>query len=197
MTTITKRIIVGAVSFIVIFILAMTWFYPYSIFSLHKTYNYQPDPVMVDGYLKDVKEFKETFAKDLEEMESERPVDLTVERTQYVLPLFEQDWLISKDKLKMGKEDLDYMLSEVKSIRDTLLSMVEQGDYSKEQRGYLVLSIESLLSLEESIVDFQSSSFGSRKTLRIQFHNLHVAFMNNFMMFTTFYEVSQNEERAS
>ncbi|WP_053217297.1 hypothetical protein [Virgibacillus senegalensis] len=72
---------VGAVGFVLVIILAVTWFYPYSIFSLHKTYAYKPDPVMVDGYLEDVEQFKDTFEKDLDEMESEKPIDLTENRT--------------------------------------------------------------------------------------------------------------------
>ncbi|WP_026569232.1 hypothetical protein [Sediminibacillus sp. JSM 1682029] len=191
MTNRTKRIIAGAIGLIILYILTMTWFYPYSIFSLHKSYAYKPDPVMVDGYLEDVEEFNDVFGKDLEELESETPIDMTVERTQYILPLFEEEWLVSKNTHKMKEEDLETMLFEVRNARETLLSLVEQGDYSKEQRGYLVLSIESLLSLEESIVDFQNSSFTSRKTLKMQFHNLHVGFMNNFMMYRTFYEVSE------
>lgn len=181
------------VGLMILFVLIMTWLYPYSIFSLHKTYYYNPDPVMVDGYVRDLNEFKESFESDMEGIYTEGTSDLTVDRAQYILPLFEQDWLVSKNTLKMKKADLEKMLFEVKNTIDTLMSLVKQVDYSSEQRQYLISSIENIISLEEFLTDLKTNSFDSRKSLRIQFHNLHGEFMSNFMMFTTFYEIVQDE----
>ncbi|PAV28604.1 hypothetical protein CIL05_15005 [Virgibacillus profundi] len=193
MTNTTKRIMTGFLVSIVIFILIMTWFYPYSFFSVHKSYSYTPDPVIVDGYINDLTEFKSSYEKALEGLTTDKTIDLTIDRTQYVLPLFEQEWLISKDPVNMKKEDLSNILFEVKNTRNTLLNLVARGDYSSEQRQYLVDSIESLLLLEESIAEIKSGKAESRRTLKTQFHNVYGDFIGNFMMFEIFYERSQNE----
>ncbi|MCT2534865.1 hypothetical protein NC661_04000 [Aquibacillus koreensis] len=88
----------------------------------------------------------------------------------------------------MSKEDLDDILFEVKNARKTLLEFISKEDYTQEQRQYLVTSIESLLALEEEIVNIKTGSAESRKTLKIQFSNLHGSFLSNFMMFEIFYE---------
>lgn len=193
MTNKTKKIIVSLVGLFVFFILLMTWFYPYSFISIHKNYSFTPDPVVVDGYVKDLNEFKSSYEKDLDELTTGRNNDLTTDRTRYLLPLFEQDWLISKESVKMGVGDLGNILFEVKNARETLLGLLTQEDYTQEQRLYLVNSIEILLLLEEDIVDIKTGKAESRKTLKTQISNLRVRFMSNFRMYESFYEMSQNE----
>ncbi|MGP4108489.1 hypothetical protein [Virgibacillus sp. L01] len=193
MTNKMKKIIISLVGLFVFFILIMTWFYPYSIFSIHKSYSFTPDPVVVEGYVKDLNEFKSSYEKDLEELRTNSTIDLTTDQTQHLLPLFEQDWLLSKEPVKLSMGDLGNILFQVKNARKTLLELVAKEDYKKEQRRYLVDSIESLLSLEGKIVDIKTGKAESRKTLKIQFGNLHVSFLNNFMMFEIFYERSRNE----
>ncbi|WP_017382051.1 hypothetical protein [Paenisporosarcina sp. TG-14] len=193
MTNKTKKIIISLVGLFVFFILIMTWFYPYSVFSIHKSYSFTPDPVVVDGYVKDLNEFKSSYEKDLEELRTDSTIDLTTDRTQYLLPLFEQDWLLSKEPVKLSMDDLDNILLQVKNARKTLLKLLANEDYKKEQRRYLVDSIRNILSLEEEIVDIKTGKAESRKTLKIQFSNLHGSFLNNFLMFEIFYERSRNE----
>lgn len=193
MTKKTKKIIFSLAGLAVLFILLMAWFYPYSVFSISKSYSYIPDPLVVDGYEEDLNEFKSSFEKDLTEMEATDPINLTTERTQYVFPLFEQDWLLSKEPVKFSMDDLDNLLFEVENARTTLLELSAIEDYTKEQRRNLVDSIGSLLLLEDEIVEIKTGKAESRKTLNIQFGNLHMSFLNNFMMYNIFYEMSRNE----
>lgn len=193
MTKKTKKIILSLAGVAVLFLLFMTWFYPYSVFSITKSYSFTPDPVVIDGYEEDLNEFKSSFEEDLAEMEEADPIDLTTERTQYVLPLFEQDWLLSKEPVNFSLDDLDHILLEVRGARITLLELSAAEDYAKESRQNLVDSIQSLLWLEEQIEEIKTGKAQSRKTLDIQFRNLHTSFLNNFMMFSIFYEISRNE----
>ena len=193
MTIKTKKIILSLTGLVVLFLLFMTWFYPYSVFGLTKSYSFTPDPVVVEGYEEDLNEFKSSFEKDLAEMEAADPINMTTERTQYVLPLFEQDWLLSKEPVNLSLDDLDYILLEVRSARITLLELSAAEDYAKEHRRNLVDSIKSLLWLEEQIEEIKTGNAESRKTLNIQLRNLHTSFLNNFMMFSIFYERSRNE----
>ncbi|WP_422122387.1 hypothetical protein DHX103_11310 [Planococcus sp. X10-3] len=193
MTKKTKKIILSLAGTAVLFLLLMTWFYPYSAFGISKSYSFTPDPVVVDGYEEDLNEFKSSYEKDFAEMEAASAVDLTIDRTQYVLPLFEQDWLLSKEPVSWSMDDLDYLILEVRSARTTLLELSAAEDYAKEHRQNLVDSIESLLWLEEQIEEIKTGKAESRKTLNIQFGNLHMSFLNNFMMFNIFYDRSRNE----
>jgi hypothetical protein len=189
-----KKWCVWIVSLVVVFILTMTWFYPYSSFSINKAYTYKPDPFVVDQYTKEVQSFKETFEKDFKTVTSTTPIDYTVNITQYILPLFEQKWLLSNKPLSIKKSDLEEMLFDVKNTRDTLLSLLEKEDYTSDERYYLVMNIKGLLKLEESIVNIQTRNDFTRKDLRILLHNLNVYYMSNFDSFTTFYTIYQDEE---
>lgn len=193
MTNKMKKILISFIGLFVIFILAMTWFYPFSMFSIYKKYSHTPDPVVIDEYVSDLNEFKISYEKDLEESTSEKYIDLTVNQAQYLLPVFEQDWLVNKDSVKLDMEDLSSILLEAKNIRNSLLGLLVKEDYPEEQRWYLVNSIGNILQLEEDILHIQTGKAESRKTLKIQFSNLHTSLINNFRIFETFYDSTRNE----
>lgn len=81
----------------------------------------------------------------------------------------------------------------VRSTRDLMLSLLKREDYTSTQRQYLAYSIEGILELEELVTNLKESNFYSKKDLRIQFHNLKAEIMRNFMMYSTFYEIYQEE----
>ncbi|MCD5324431.1 MULTISPECIES: hypothetical protein [Pontibacillus] len=58
----------GFIGIIVLFISVMTWFYPYSVFSVDKSLAYQPDSHLYNGkqYAEILSEFKDSYQKDLE-----------------------------------------------------------------------------------------------------------------------------------
>ncbi|KYG32930.1 hypothetical protein ACU3L3_15660 [Priestia endophytica] len=182
----SKRISLVFLGVIVLFILAMTWSYSYSFFSIYKTYSYQPDSVMTKEYKQDVDNFKQTS-----QIHSKN--DLTSKRTKDILKIFEQDWLTHEKKSKMSTQELDTMLLEVKEARVTLLDLSIQENYSKKEREYFIDSVKSLVELEEKINDIRNGESTSRRTLNTQFHNLHTSFISNFKSFTTFYQVTQEQ----
>ena len=168
----------------------MTWFYPYSPFSVKKSYVYHPDKVLYSSksYEAILSEFRESYQKDLNaDIDNEYP-NLTINRTQYVLPIFEQDWLMSKDSIPFDAMKLDKMFLDVKQVREVLLELVVQVDYTSEERDYLVNNIKTLLSLEDSITQLKNENYMSRQELKNQFHNLYVQYIHNFDIFVTFYE---------
>jgi hypothetical protein len=184
MSRISKSIILISIGIVAIFFLGMTWFFPYSFFSIYKSYSYKPDSIVVKEYVKDLNNFKSTFEENSRN-------DLTDNRLHHSLQIFEQDWLINGNATKMGEQEIDSMLFEVKEVRQSLLSLVAQEEYSKEERNYLILSLENLLFLKESIRDFKYSKSASRRELHRQFSNINMRFISNFDAPTTFYEISK------
>ncbi len=193
MTDTMKKVIISIAGVCVVFILIMTWFYSYSNFSMYKSYTYKPDPVMVDGYVQDLEKFKQLFEKDLKNSAADKYMDPVLNITRYILPLFEQEWLTSKEPAKMKKNDLDDFLFKVKRVRESLLNLMAREAYSKEQKQYLVDSIESLLYLEETIFNMKMATGNARKTLQRQFHNLHVDFMDGFTMYKVFFDSARDK----
>lgn len=177
----------------VIVMFLITWYYPFSSFSLYKSYTYKPDPIMVQGYVRELNDFKSSYEKDYENMSTETPMNYTVNQTQTILHLFEQDWIVSGKPVNFTKTDLDNILNQVIHVRHSLFNLIERENYTYEQRQYLVGSIESLLHLEDSIRKIQIGNLESRKTIQTQFHNLHGSFMASFMMFESFYELTIKE----
>ncbi|MDH5160558.1 hypothetical protein [Heyndrickxia oleronia] len=190
-----KRIIggIGGLSvLILLFIFIMTLCYPYSTFSVKKKYVYQPNKVLHNGktFREIFNDFKGSYENDLKADLNNKVPNLTIDRTQYVLPIFEQDWLVSKDSIPIDKMKLDTMLFEVKQVRGIFLSLLAQVDYTSEQRGYLVNNIKDLLLLEENIIQLKNGSYLSRGELKRGFRNLSTEFTKNFDSFVTFYERS-------
>ncbi|MGF7014741.1 hypothetical protein [Ornithinibacillus bavariensis] len=100
----TREITFFIVGSIGVFILILTWFYPFSIFGINKTYKIKPDPIVVDQYAMDLQTLKEAIGNDVKEGLS-TSINYTVERTQSILLLFEKEWLLSKDPIKLKKSD--------------------------------------------------------------------------------------------
>ncbi|MFG6114885.1 hypothetical protein ACGTN9_06825 [Halobacillus sp. MO56] len=184
MIKIQKRFIWSFLGLIVSLILIITWFYPYSFFSINKSYTHKPDPVIVDQYVEDLNDFKESYELNI----NKESATLTANYTQYILPMFEQDWLIYKDSVNMGKRELDNMLFEVKENKRTLMHLLVEEDYTKDQRRDVASSLENLQFLEELIIDIKTEKTSSRSTLNTQFHNLHVHYISTFRMYVSFYK---------
>ncbi|SEA80889.1 hypothetical protein SAMN05421743_108167 [Thalassobacillus cyri] len=157
---------------------------PVFFFSIYKKYTHKPDPVVVDQYVEDFNDFKKSYEQDIKKDSATR----TTKDTQYILPMFEQNWLINKDSVNMGERDLDNMLFEVKENKSTLMHLLVEEDYTKDQRRDVVYSLENLQSLEELIIDIKTEKTSSRSTLNTQFHNLRVRYISTFGMYASFYK---------
>lgn len=184
-------IIGGFIACSVSFISITTWLYPYSPFSVNKSYIYQRDKVLFNdkSYKEILYDFKNAYEKDL----NNEYLNLTVNRTQYVLPIFEQDWLISEDSVSIDAKQLDMMLWEVKQVREVLLNLVVEEDYASEQRDYLMNIIKKLLSLEESIIDLKNENYVSRSELNRRLNTLCRDFTSVFRLYIAFYDRATNK----
>lgn len=173
MTKKKNRILVSLFGLLVVSILSITWFYPYSFFSIHRSYSFTPDPVVVDEYVTELNEFKRFIEKE-------------AERNSIVpsLPrLYEQSWLVSKEPIKMDKENLSNLLLDIQHARQGLLAFLVEEELSQVQKQYIVSSIESFLLLEGEISNIANGSTESRKTLNILIRNLHVGLIDSFLLF--------------
>ncbi|SHG45973.1 hypothetical protein [Ornithinibacillus halophilus] len=179
--------VAAVIGFIIIFLALMTWFFPYSSFSMKKSMTYSPDPFVVEGYVADLNEFKEIYEAD---KASEEMKNLKIDRTQYILPIFEQKWLVNKESITIDKLDFDTMLFDVVQARQILLSLMVQEDYTTEQKQYLADLIENLLALEDSISEIQHSPFVTRSTLDHQIRELQGGFEHSLSFFAMYYERS-------
>lgn len=186
-----SSMIAAFVLFIIIFISIITWFYPYSTLSVSKSYTFQPNKVLINGksYNEILSDFKEAYEKDYnDDLENTYP-NLTILRTQYVIPVFEQDWLISKDSVSIDIKKLDTMLSDVKGVREVLLNLVAQAEYNSEQRYYLINIIRNFLLMEESITELKNDSYVTRSELKRRFSNLYNEFITVSRLFISFYDM--------
>ncbi|NME07244.1 MULTISPECIES: hypothetical protein [unclassified Psychrobacillus] len=193
MNTKRKRKVIGSGVFIVLVIAFISWYYPLSLFSVHQSFTYHPGSNTHNGktYEEEIGEFKATYEEDLKKDLKSDNYNPTVNRTQFILPIFEQEWLIGTDSKTIDKDKLDRMLFDVQQARNTLLDLVSEGDYSREERGYLVDSINNFLHLEERIRFIRNGKYFSRSDLQRMLGNLHGDFWTGFNYYTTvFYDVS-------
>ena len=184
---------IGAGVCIVLVIAFLSWYYPLSPFSIHQSFTYHPGSQTHNGktYEEEVDQFKVVYAKDLaKDLESDN-YNPTVNRTQFILPVFEQDWLLGRESKTIDKEKLDEILFDVQQARNTLLNLVSEGDFSREERVYLVDSLNNFLNLEESIRSIRNGNYFSRSDLQRMLGNLQGEFRASFDNYTTvFYDVS-------
>lgn len=178
-----KGIVLGLVCLIVIATLIVTWVYPFSLFSVHKSYTYIPDSSIVDSHVKSLNDFKKLYSKSNE--------DVTTKSTPAILQIYEQEWLVNKESVTMNEDKFDSILFKVKSARATLLRLTVQEKYTIEQRSYLLDCIKNMLSLEETILMIKNDKWEPRSTEQRRFHNLQSSFDSSFTLFVSFYELSQ------
>ncbi|TCN24999.1 hypothetical protein [Mesobacillus foraminis] len=171
----------------VLTLLGVTFLFPYSSLSLNRTVTYDPDNRMVKEYLQSLTDFKDQY-------KTKKPDDATAHRNPYFLQLFELKWLTSKEPVQMDHQDLDILLLEVKTARQSLMELAFQESYPVHAKIYLKNTIEGCLELEERIEDLQDSKFRSRATLDRQYRNLHVSFINNLGRYSSFYKESRKKE---
>lgn len=184
---------IGAGVCIVLVVAFISWYYPFSPFSIHQSFTYHPVPETHNSktYEEKMGQFKAAYEKDLDKDVESDHHNPTVNRTQFILPVFEQEWLIGTDSKTMDKDKLDRMLLDVQQARNTLLHLVSEGDYSREQRVHLVDSLNNFLNLEESIRFIKNGKYFSRSDLQTMLGNLQGDFWAVFDHYTTvFYDVS-------
>jgi hypothetical protein len=182
----SKAIIVSLLCFIITFLLFVTWFYPYSFFSVYKTYSFKADPVVIKRYVKEIDTFKNGDVKNSKD-------NLTKNYTQqYILQMYEQDWLTHEKRSKMNIFELNAILQTVRETKDDLLQLMTLVDYSKEEKQYLVDCIKDLSSLENEFTTIELNKNLTRSKVNTEFNNLSNSFFSCFLQYRTFYEIAQD-----
>ena len=179
-----KGKVLGLLSLIVISILIVTWFYPFSPVSVYKNINYTTDSDRVRIHTE--------YLNNLQKLYDESsPDDVTTIVLQNITHMFEQDWLVKNDTFKMNKDELARMLMGMRNAGDGLLKLTMHEEYSWEQRNDLLIIIENVIAMEELIEDIMDDSWEDRTVLKRQFFNLHGFYTSSLMLFNTFYRSTQ------
>ena len=176
--------IIGFLSLIIISILIVTWFFPFSIVSVYQNINYTTDSDSVRIHNK--------YLGNLQKLYDESsPDDVSTVVLQNISPIYEQDWLVKNDTFKMNKDELAKMVMHMRNAREGLLNLTTQEEYSYEQRTDLVTIIENVMSMEELIKYIMEDRWENRTVVKRQLNNLHGAFTSSLMLFNSFYDSTQ------
>ncbi|WP_349409396.1 hypothetical protein [Pseudalkalibacillus sp. SCS-8] len=181
-----KKLIGLSFALFLVFILFFNWIYPYSALSVTGSVPYKSDPIVVEQYNKGLKEFKKKYQNHVDEGGLHQ--DLTTDRIQYILQMYEQEWLLSKESMSLSKLDLDGILSEVQEARRLLIQLTFEESYDKETKMFLKILLEDTLDLEKRISYLIHSEHHTRQELDNVMGNVHMSFISNFNLFTTFFE---------
>ncbi|MBN8209056.1 hypothetical protein JI666_09900 [Bacillus sp. NTK071] len=183
-------IALSIVGMIILFFFGISWFYPYSELSLNKSLTYHADPYLVEDYVQQLNDLTNNF-------ESVSSEDMTNDHLQYLLQMYDQEWMMSEESAKMNQADIDQIALDVKEARNLLLTLAFEETYSPNVISQLKYVIENCLAIEESVYDLRDSETHSRDTLQTQYHNLHGTFENSLRMLLTFYERYEEEKVKS
>ena len=176
--------VIGLLSLIIISILIVTWFFPFSIVSVYKNINITTDPYSARNHIEQLNNLQKLY----DESSSD---DVTTLVLQNISHMFEQDWLVKNDTFNMNKDELAKMLMGMRNAREGLLKLTMHEEYSYEQRSDLLMNIENVLAMENLIEGMMEDSWENRTVVKRQFRNLHGAFTSSLMLFTTFYSSTQ------
>ena len=180
-----KGKVIGFLSLIVIAILTVTWFFPFSIVSVYKNINYTTSSDSARVHIK--------YLDNLQKLYDESsPGDVTTLVLQNISQMYEQDWLVKNDTFKMNKNELAKMLMHMRNARERLLNLTAQEEYSMEQRADLLMVTENVLSMEDTIEGMMEDRWKNRTVVKRQFRILEDAFTSSLMLFNSFYDMAQD-----
>ncbi|MBH0155160.1 hypothetical protein IHV10_02210 [Fictibacillus sp. 5RED26] len=171
-------------------LLLINWVFPFSPLSLKKSIRYGGDQILVDDYRSELKTFKMEYETRLKQQRKDEFIkDLTTNDVEYLLQMYELPWLVNKDSITITKKTLTDMEFEVKEAKETLINLAFQEEYSESTKEYLHSLLTQTLSLEKEIDELKHhSSLHPRSMIDLQLRNLHVHFISNFRMLSTFYQ---------
>ena len=180
-----KGTVIGLLSLIVILILIVSWFFPFSIVSIYKNISYTANPDSARVHSK----YLDKLQKLYDESSSD---DVTTLVLHNISHMYEQDWLVQNDTFKMNQDELAKMLMDMRNARESLLNLTAQEEYSMEQRADLLMITENVLSMEDMIAGMIEIRWENRTVVKRQFKNLHGAFTSCLMLFNSFYDTAQD-----
>ncbi|MDN4606390.1 hypothetical protein [Sporosarcina highlanderae] len=169
-------------SSIALFIFLMTVLFPHSPLSAYQSVGFDADLPYLQDYKKKLHEFKQVHDGNTVKEWNRVNYD-----TDLILDLYGMDFMTSA-RVKVGKGDLNWMLVDVRMLRDRLLDIAFQEKHSSESRKYLEASVRKILKAEEDILWLKDQPFYSRFLLIKHLKNIQEDIKMSFDMYKHFYE---------
>ncbi|WP_138918983.1 hypothetical protein [Ornithinibacillus scapharcae] len=180
-----------------IFILIMTWFYPYSFFSIYKRYSWETYEVYSNGksYKELLDEFKAIHEADLmAEKDNDSLPNMIIDHTVGLLDFFQQEWLLNDDPTQMDDKELSDMEFNLQIAKRNILDLLVQVDFSIDGKYYLVEMLHHIDEMEKTISELKQAAYFTRNDLRRNFNNLYGEMLFLLDFYRTFYENVKNGE---
>ena len=186
-----KNILIGIFAFLIVFFAFFTIVYPYSIFSLHKSFTFETPWGTNNGYTysERLEKFEASYEKDLEAWYDTDLKDrnLVVVNTQYIMDIFKQEWLLDDSVTKIDEDALYAARGKLQSARSIMFDFLIQLDltYDQKQRlHHLLLEADHQINQINELLD---NPFYTRTTLKRVFGNLEQVYTVFFSMYRQFY----------
>lgn len=152
-------------------------FFPFSPMSLRKSVSYVPASYEAIEYQNDIKQFKEQFNENNNEL------------VKAILPLYNNEWLYSVETLSFNKRQFDDLLKDLTQARSTMNEFREGNTAPAATQTYLNDYLLNLESLEVIINELKNSQWLTRNELKNELRNVQTYYRNSFILFNTFCEV--------
>ncbi|WP_129692136.1 hypothetical protein [Gottfriedia acidiceleris] len=176
----TKIIILVVVGIVMLFLGIVTWFFPYSFFSVNKSVTYDPYNVAVKDYEKGIDDFKKNYEID--------------KQTQSILNMYEQTWLLSENKVRMKYEDLGGMLNKVQVARKKL-RQINLGTISPQEKENRSIIIGNCDVFEKWIEDIKKHKTDSKMKINREYQSMMAGYITSFQIFVEFYEIYEKDNQ--
>ncbi|WP_433750540.1 hypothetical protein [Falsibacillus pallidus] len=178
-----KWIAAGVFVFLVAIFLFFNWQYPYSFISVKKSIEFTPDIKMAEGVTMDLQSLHHFYAKNPAESE-----DLTANRTEYILDIFDEEGLSSKKTVKMDDRQMTDYLTFNQRARTLLLELAFREKYTKETKEYLKMAVENNIEIETALLKVKNDPTITRGRAESYLHEAYMMMQNQVDYYQSFYE---------
>lgn len=181
-----SALILAAAAVLAVFIGFMTYAYPFSPFSVSKQLAYKPGLLLYNDqtYEQLYNETKKRHEKRMARPEK----NITIIRSETAFETFGSSWLFEENVI-INRRQLEDIRSGLTGWRSSMLLLLTEENYTKEQRTYLVSNIEEALRMEEVLTQLENGSYYTRKEIKTLAENLRRAHQRAFEIYvSTFYE---------
>lgn len=186
-----KNALIGFTIFTILFFGFFTIVYPYSIFSLKKSFTFKTPWSTSNGYTysERLERFVENYEKDLDswyetEMENR---NLVVVNTQYILDIFKQEWLLDDSITKIDELALEISRGKLQSTRSIMFDFLIQLDLTYDQKQmlhHMIMGIDHQVDEIDTLLD---NPFYTRTVLKRVMGNIEQSYTVFFSIYRSFY----------
>ncbi len=186
-----KNILIGFTFFTILFYGFFTIFYPYSIFSLKKSFTFETPWGTSNGYTysEQLERFEKNYKKALDLWYESEVEDrnLVVVNTQYILDIFKQEWLLDDSITKIDEVALEISRGKLQTARNTMFDFLIQLDLTYDQKQTLynvLLNIDYHITEIDTLLD---NPFYTPTVLKRVMGNIEQSYTALFSMYRSFY----------